>query len=792
MKNRIPYFLLLLLAFSFIQLSAQGQSRRLALGQWREHIPFNKAISVTDGPGKVFCAVKVGMFSYSREDGEINLYSRLNGLSDYEITAVRSDPSTGVLLIAYQTSNIDLLFPDNTIINLSDIKRKNIVGGKRINHILFINNKAYLSCEFGIVVVDISRREIRDTYYIGENGKNVNVQGLAFNGSHLLAATDSGLYKASITDPNIFNYTAWNRVTNLYQPFANYTSTAAFDGKFFVAKTHPSYGKDTILVEDNGAWVPYFLNNEDEGGWVDSYNNYLIYRNYYKVAAYNSVGTQVDAVDINMYPDGNLVNGFLDSQDIFWAADRNNGLIRHGRSPWFTDRIFPNGPWSESVWALKSSGGSTWVASGALSGDAPNFNEKNGVYLFNGDEWKNFNRTNDPLYNTMVDAGTPSVITVAVDPSDPDHAFFGSWGEGGGVLEYRRTSGGVQIYDASNSIIKPINGLTNRVIVGGMDFDEDNNLWVIAGGNTSPLYSRKPDGSWQNYIIPNSDMARYGLYQLLIDDFNNKWFIARDGASSGQGLGVFHENDPNNPNDNSFRRITTESGNGGLPDAFINSMAKDKDGAIWIGSNKGVAVIYNPGNVFSGGSFDAQRIIIEQDGRAQYLLETEFVTAVAVDGANRKWFGTEAGGVFFTSADGTKQLLNFNTDNSPLPSNKIKTISIDEITGEVFFGTDNGIVSYGGDATEGGEVCDAYYVFPNPVRHDYTGPIAIRGLVTDADVKITDIAGNIVYHTKANGGLAVWNGTNFRGEKVQTGIYTVLITNSDGSQTCATKLLFAN
>ena len=229
-----------------------------------------------------------------------------------------------------------------------------------------------------------------------------------------------------------------------------------------------------------------------------------------------------------------------------------------------------------------------------------------------------------------------------------------------------------------------------------------------------------------------------------------------------------------------------------MPHIFVRSIAKDKDGSIWIGTDQGVGVIYNPGNVFTGGNFDAQKVILQQDGYNQYLLETEIVTAIAIDGANRKWFGTYSGGVFLMSPDGTHQIHNFNKDNSPLPSNTISAIAIDDATGEVFFGTDKGIISYRSDATEGAEFCNNYYVFPNPVRHEYHGPVAIRGLVVNADVKIADVSGNVVFHTKANGGEAIWNGNNFKGERAQTGVYIVYVTNEDGSQTCATKMLFAN
>jgi hypothetical protein len=303
----------------------------------------------------------------------------------------------------------------------------------------------------------------------------------------------------------------------------------------------------------------------------------------------------------------------------------------------------------------------------------------------------------------------------------------------------------------------------------------------------------KRDRTWTSFVIPDVVIAGFGLYGLAVDDYGQKWFIARQGSSTGEGICCFKEGDINSPNSgNKVKRLTDNAGNGGLPHIFVRSIAKDRDGSIWVGTDKGVAVIYNPGNVFTGGNYDAQRIIIQQDGYNQYLLETEAVTAIAIDGANRKWFGTYSGGVFLMSADGTKQILTFNKDNSPLPSNSINCIAIDEATGEVFFGTDKGIISYRSDATGGGEACDNYYVFPNPIRHEYNGPIAIRGLVANADVKITDVAGNLVYHTKANGGEAIWNGNNFSGQRAQTGVYIVYVTNEDGSQTCTTKMLFAN
>lgn len=767
---------------------ATAQNPSVSIGNWRIHNPYNKAIAVCDGNGEVFCASRFGLFSYNKSSGETELFSRISGLSDYEISGIRYNPADKIVLVAYQSSNIDLILPDHSIVNLSDIKRKNIIGGKKINCILFVNHLAYLGCEFGIVVIDLDRKEVKDTYYIGENGGSMDVVGLAYDGNYLLAATDSGLLQAGYNDPNIFNYNAWSRDTTIYDPYGSYSSAAAVNGQFVVTRITAGGTGDSVLIHSNGSWGA-FIPDDVSGAMVDSYNNYLLYRNIYKTVVFDGAGAVIKYIDINSYQGANPVSGFADAQSNFWVADGVNGLVLQPASGGLRI-IAPNGPASESVWSLDSKGGYTWVASGALTGDAPNYSVQDGIYLMHDNFWKSFNRSNDAVYNDMCNSASPSVVCVAVDPSDKKHAFAGSWG--GGVLEYGE-NGGIKRYDESNSPLKSINGLNNYIIVGGMTFDSNNDLWVVAGGTTSPLYvKRSGSGNWESFVIPDADMSHYGLYQIIADDYGQKWFIARDGASSGQGLGVFNENDPQNPNDNSFTRFINQTGKGGLPDNFVWSLAKDKDGAIWIGTSKGVVVVYNPGNVFSGGNYDAQKIILEQDGYAQYLLETEFVTAIAVDGGNRKWFGTYSGGVFLMSADGTKQLLHFNTENSPLPSNTIKSIAIDELSGEVFIGTEKGIVSYRAEATEGSDACDNYYVYPNPVKHEYHGPIAIRGLVTDADVKITDVAGNLVYHTRALGGQAIWNGTNFNGERIQTGIYTVFISNDDGSQTCTTKVLFAN
>jgi hypothetical protein len=265
-----------------------------------------------------------------------------------------------------------------------------------------------------------------------------------------------------------------------------------------------------------------------------------------------------------------------------------------------------------------------------------------------------------------------------------------------------------------------------------------------------------------------------------------KWVI----RPRSNGMLVFYDGGTiSDIGDDQYKVLNTFDGQGELPSMDVLSMAEDKDGEIWIGTSKGVAVFYAPDAIFSGGDFDAQQILIEQDGNIQILLETESVSALVVDGANRKWLGTLTSGVYLVSPDGTELLHHFSTENSPLPSDNITSIAIDELTGEVFFGTDQGTVSYRGDATDGLLEASCATVFPNPVHPNYAGPIAITGLIRDSEVRITDIAGNLVYHTVSNGGEAIWPGTDMTGSRVSTGVYLALAVDPTGAEHCNTRIL---
>jgi hypothetical protein len=403
-----------------------------------------------------------------------------------------------------------------------------------------------------------------------------------------------------------------------------------------------------------------------------------------------------------------------------------------------------------------------------------------GVSIYSNKEWSIIKGNQGTVdLDSMYDA-----LNVIVDPVNPKRAYVSTFSNG--VIEFYNKKP-LTVYGLNNSSLQAITTGRNNVWTNGMAFDKDNNLWVTNVGVDVPLSVKMTNGTWKSFNF-SSILGKPYVFQLLIDKNDQKWFI----IPGGGGLVVFKGGISDVPTAANTKLLTVTEGKGNLPSPAVFSFAEDLDGEIWIGTDQGVAVFYNPESMFSGQNYDAQTIKLEQDGNVQLLLQTETVTAIAVDDGNRKWIGTANSGVYLMSADGTKQIQHFDEKNSPLFSNNIKSIAIDHKTGEIFFGTAKGIISYRGDAIEGLENFTDVYAFPNPVKDNFTGPIVIKGLVNNTIVKITDISGSIVSELTSLGGQAIWDAKNFKGEKVSTGVYMVFCTNQDGSQKIATKILVIN
>lgn len=757
----------------------QSFAQEVAIGQWREHLPYHSAISVADADDKVFCATEFSLFSYNKAEDAIEKYSKINGLSDFKISKISYSENQKALVIAYQNANIDII-KNNVIYNVSDIKRKNIIGDKRIYSIHFIDEFAYLGCGFGIVVLNLNKLEIKDTYYIGNLGKYLKVNDISSSSDEIIAATDDGLYKASLFANNLADYNEWQKDTTLEGTF---NAIDYFNGHFVTNKVGQVYNTDTVFVLKQSGWTcldstkTLRLQDINHG-----YNKLLLVYDYsicvydtnhnfqYNIYTYYFSSAQPREVVWDLY-----------SEDMMWIADNKNGLIKC--VPNFSiKRICPDGPGSSNVVDMDIRDGNLVVATGGIDQSWHNLYNKNGVYYYNGTQWHELNKNKIPEMDTVFD-----VITVKINPQNSSEFYAGSWGRG--VVQFNENNY-VERYTESNTsnALKPIDNPTMYFLsVSGINIDEYNNLWLVNSGTTSPIVVKKANGQWQSFFL-GASFNSIEMKDLIIDDYGQKWVIKRN-----DGLLVFSDNNTiDDITDDDYEILSNQPGTGNLPSTHVNCIAKDLDNEIWVGTDEGIAVIYTPEEVFSGGDYDAQRIIIEQDGHAQYLLESEIITDIAIDGANKKWIGTQNAGIFYMSEDGSEQIYHFDTDNSLLFSNTITCIAIDNESGEVFIGTDKGIISYRGEATEGKEEYTDVYAFPNPVMPEYDGKIAIKGLVTDANVKITDISGTIVFETIAKGGQAIWNGRNYSGRKAQSGVYLVFCTNEDGTQTFVTKIMIIN
>lgn len=764
----------------FIVLLGFSLKAQRAKGSWQDYLSYINATKVACSDDKVYCVTSGGLFYYDLEDNSINKLSGVLNLSDSGIKTIAYHKTMNVLVIAYQNSNIDLVY-ESTVFNISDIKRKQITGDKSINNITFIENEAYLSCGFGIVALNLEKQEIKNTYFISAGGTASAVNDVETDGQFLYAATDNGILKANLNS-NLLDYQNWKQIENIPHSNDKFSFLAFHANKIIVNYTPGEhvYSSDELYQLDGENWHIYlpkikYVND------VQSAEDYLVIASRAEIFIIDNTNSIIGLINTykinnNTIKDIKTRSAGITPNGTLWVGDYERGLVKISGENF--ESIYPGGPFDNYIYSLHQSGSDLWVAPGNKIGwEAPRFQ------CFKNNQWSYFTKENHPELD-----GFFNVLSVAVDPINESHFFVASWG--GGLLEYYNDEL-LNRYTHLNSALQtvlPPDEAENYIRIGGLDFDSEGNLWITNSEVPKNLVKLTPAGEWETFVLPEVANNR-SIGKVLVTTNDDKWIL----IPTGHDAYVIDKTGTQKK-----RLLVTSYFNNGENEIFnrmndVYSIAEDNEGAIWIGTSKGVAVYNNANRIWDTDNFYATQPSLDlNDGLYHPLLETETVSAIAVDGANRKWIGTKNSGVYLITENGEKEVLHFTQENSPLLSNNITAIAINQLSGEVFFGTDEGLISYLGDAIGGKDAYENVYVYPNPVRETYDGPVTISGLVENTDIKITDISGNLVYNTQSLGGQATWDGNNLNGNRVKTGVYLVFCNDESGEETHITKLLFIN
>jgi ligand-binding sensor domain-containing protein len=725
----------LLLLFLPLMINAQD----VPIGYWKDYQSYSRASYIAETENKIYCVTNGGLFYINKEDNTINRRSKITGLSDIGVKQITYDQDSKITIITYENCNIDLL-RNNIIVNISDVKRKEIIGEKLINNVIIKEKLAYLSSTFGLIVVDLENEEIKDTYKIGQNGNYYGINNCAFDSINILVASEGGVYYADKNSSTLFDFNSWILDTNRT---GNYENIFVVEDSIWVGNENSFYNNKSLILSTNDT--------------IFKYNNLLL---------------NTDTIVHNKLESINYI--YVDNEENMWVADENNGLLKFTNSQ-FQERFVPEGPIRNDVYSLEYENNTLYISHGGHANFGTNSFIKDGVSIRNNsNDWINYD------YYTL--GNSRDVLEVAIKNGKE---YYASWYNGIAVMESGELIKNFG-YENTNGILDTTYYSNNRIRISDLKFDSDDNLWGLSSEVNRPLFVKTKNDEWFSFSM-NQD--RVGLFfdDITIDRNNLKWgVIGRSG-----GLFVYDDNNTiSNSGDDQYKILKNTVGQGNLPSMRVYCITEDLEGEIWVGTDKGIGIFYNPSAIFSGNNFDAQQVLITEGEYGQYLLSEEKVKCITIDGANRKWIGTEKSGVFLISDDGMEEIQHFTSYNSPLFSDNIYDITINPSSGEVFIGTEEGLISYRSDATKGSDKQSTVKVFPNPVRETYNGLIAINGLVTNANIKITTIDGELVFENFAKGGQASWNGKNKNGDRVSTGVYLVFSSDVNGLEKIVSKILF--
>lgn len=760
MKHKYLFLLLLLFISAH---SSFGQ----AVDSWQSYSSFRSVTAIAnDANGNTWCATKGGLFEFS-DNSVQKRYTTIDGMYNVDPTAMAYDPLNHGLWLGYSDGMLEFFNIDNdTFTRYQDIYRATRYNPRGINKMLIKNDSLFIATDFGIVLYNTQSGLVMDTYTnLGSIVSGTKVYDIDFNGSTLYCATTQGVATGDESKGDLIEPSNW---TN-YDASTGFKDTLVTAVGFFNGKIYATAGGDNYEY-DGSSWTKSgTFNNGEIVRYVHSSDNKtFIGVSSTRVTIVNSSTTRLSV------PNGQPLLTAYDTGEnggkTIYVGTSNSGVAisKDYTSNKIDDYIIPDGPYLNLFSGLNVDNGVLIAGSSPVPGRANSPIIDTGYYIFKDNQWENYNlSTSDELKNNGINS-------IYISTYNKDAYYFGSWGQG--IIEHDIADNKITLYGNSSGL-EGIPGSTGFIVITGMADDSKGDVWAVClrAPNYPLVYHEQGTDKWigihRSQFVLSSDI----YFGLMIDSNDQKWISLYTAEGQGDGILVLDTGDLSTESDDKGYHLTTDINHGYLPDMNVNAMAEDKRGEVWVGTSRGVVRYVFPDQIINGTSNDRQAEYLRKAGTDSLLLRDLNTTAIAVDAANRKWIGSEGDGLWLVSESGDSVIKHFTTSNSPLISNNITSLAIDDKTGTVYIATDQGLVSYVSVVKGPSPKMDKLFIYPNPYSYSrQTGPIIISGLSAETTVRIITVDGRLVDKLDVTGGRAQWNGRDYNGNKVATGVYLVV------------------
>ena len=749
-----------------------GLFAQVETGSWRLHTATMRALDIAQDDEFVYTAYENGLMKYHLASKEKTLLNKMNGLSDILLSCIYYDTLDQALYIGYKNGNIDKI-SGNTVINIPAIKLASISGSKKINRFYRFGTTVYVATDFGVVLVNPLKNEIKDTYYPTNSVQPI--VDIEIKDQQILALSPSKLFIGNIEDVLLPSPQGWTQDIRVPMVFnSTYAAIEKVNEEVFVLQKSNAFGNDTILklTPTEFVYFDYYSVGLEIANLTHHENNLDVLADG-ALLTYNSSGQLIESalsfyLGIYFRPNQMVV---LENGEK-WMADEFSGPIRVIGAYSYEKVTYP-GPPRNDFYAMDWNKGKLAIASGRLEFKSPGF-LRHGYYLFQDENWSYNDNTTLSQWQGI---DIHDFIDISVNPKNPEEVAVSTY-SAFPVSIINTADNSCSVYDQTNSPIQLSLAGNGWSLASDVCYDTKGNLWVLNGWSDRPLVVKRADNTWSAFDCGVEARNKYTT-RMVSDKDQNLWF-----ATETNGLfGYNYSETLDNIGDDFHINLTTGDYSGALPSENVTALAVDLDGELWIGTDAGFAVLYNTTGSFTAnpGDYNAQRIKVRFEGNVEYVLGSTHITDIEVDGGNRKWIATAGAGLVLLSSDGSEIISQFTKENSALISNNIYDIKMNQETGELFIITDLGLVSYRSDASQDDADYSSTKVFPNPVRPGYEGLITIQGIRYDSDVKVTDVSGNLIFKTTSNGGTATWDGKRVDGTKVESGVYLIWTATNEGS-----------